>query len=149
MLLKEVCTTDVVCCGVQTTALEAARLMRQRHVGDVVVVDDPQEQRVPLGVVTDRDLAIEVLGAALDPATTALSSIMRTPVVIAHESEDTATVLERMRAHGVRRVPVVGSGGSTVGIITLDDLLRLLVAEAGELLETMAKAERHEQHARR
>ena len=110
MLLKEVCTTDVVCCGVQTTGLEAARLTRQRHVGDMV---------------------------------------MRTPVVIAHESEDTATVLERMRAHGVRRLPVVGSAGSTVGIITLDDMLRLLVVEAGELLETMAKAERREQHARR
>jgi CBS domain-containing protein len=54
-----------------------------------------------------------------------------------------------MRAHGVRRLPVVGSAGSTVGIITLDDMLRLLVAEAGELLETMAKAERREQHTRR
>src|SRR5271165_1548216 len=138
MLLKEVCTTDVVCCGVQTTALEAARLMRQRHVGDLVVVDDPQDARIPLGIVTDRDLAIEVLGTALDPATTSVSCLMRTPVVIAHESEDTAEVIERMRAQGVRRVPVVGPQGSTVGIITLDDLLRVFVTEAAALLEIMA-----------
>jgi len=149
MLLREVCTTDLVCCGADTTALEAAALMRHRHVGDLVVVDDPAEDRIPLGIVTDRDLAIEVLGNALDPSKTTLASLMRTPVVIAQESEDTSQVIERMRAHGVRRVPVVGRNGAAVGIITLDDLLRLFVADASALLEVMTKGQKHEQHLRR
>ncbi len=149
MLLKEICTPNVVCCGAQTTVLEAARLMRQKHVGDVVVVDDPHEDGIPLGIVTDRDLVLEVLGNGLDPAKTRLGSLMRTPLVIAHESEDTSQVIERMRTHGVRRLPVVGHEGETVGIVTLDDLMRLLVADASALLGIMNTAQSHEQHSRR
>ncbi len=149
MLLKDVCTAAVVCCSPQTTAMQAASLMRHKHVGDLVVVDDPQEDGVPLGIVTDRDLAIEVLGNGLDPAKTTVGSLMRKPVVIAHESEDTARVIERMREHGVRRLPVVAHEGEVVGIITLDDLLRLFVADAGALLDIMTKGQKNEQHSRR
>jgi CBS domain-containing protein len=149
MLLKDVCTAAVVCCSPQTSAMQAASLMRHKHVGDLVVVDDPQEDGVPLGIVTDRDLAIEVLGNGLDPAKTTVGSLMRKPVVIAHESEDTARVIERMREHGVRRLPVVGHDGEVVGIITLDDLLRLFVADAGALLDIMSKGQKIEQHSRR
>lgn len=149
MLLKDVCTANVVSCGTQTSTLEAASLMRHRHVGDLVVVDDPQDQGIPLGVVTDRDLVVEVLGNGLDPAKTTVGSLMRKPVVIAHESEDTTQVIERMRAHGVRRMPVVAHEGEVVGIITLDDLLRLFVADASALLEIMTKGQVNEQHSRR
>ncbi len=149
MLIKDVCTTNVACCGVDTTAAQAAEMMRKRHVGDLVLVDDPHSEGVPLGVVTDRDLAIEVLGKGLDPATTTLGSLIHTPVVIAYESEDTAQVIGRMREHGVRRVPVVGREGEVTGIITLDDLLRLFVKDASALLEIMTKGETNEKHLRR
>ena len=149
MLLKEACTAGVVCCGPQTSVLQAASLMRHKHVGDVVVVDDPQAEGIPLGIVTDRDLVIEVLGNGLDPAKTTVGSLMRKPVIIAHESEDTTEVLERMRVHGVRRLPVVAHEGEVVGIITIDDLLRLFVADAGALLDIMTKGQINEQHARR
>ena len=149
MLLKDICTVDVVCCGAKTCALEAAQLMRQKHVGDLVVVDDPQEGRVPLGVVTDRDLVVDVLGNGLDPATTLLTHVMHRPVVIANEDEDTATLIERMRSHGIRRVPVVNRQGATVGIITLNDLLRVFVDQAEALLQDMARGQNHEQHSRR
>jgi CBS domain-containing protein len=149
MLVREMCTSDVVCCRPQTSALEAARLMRHKHVGDVVVVDDPIEERVPLGVVTDRDLAIEVLGDGRDAATTALSALVRSPVVIARDTEDVSVVIERMRTHGVRRVPVVDERGSLVGIVTLDDLLKSLLSDMHALLETQTRAQRREQSVRR
>jgi CBS domain-containing protein len=149
MLLKEFCTTNVASCGPQTTVLQAASLMRQRHVGDLVVVDDPQDEGIPLGIVTDRDIVVEVLGKGLDPAKTTVGSLMRTPVVIAHESEDTTQVIERMKAHGVRRLPVVAREGEVVGIITLDDLLRVFVADANGLLSIMAKGQSNEQHSHR
>jgi len=129
MLLRDACTPDVVCCGPQTRVTEAAHLMRQRHVGDLVVVDDPDGDRIPLGVVTDRDIVVEVLGNDLDPGRTKLTDIMRTPVVIAAETEDTMQVIERMRMHGVRRIPVVGDGGKLVGVVTLDDLLKQFAAD--------------------
>jgi len=149
MLVKEICSTDVVCCGPQTSAFEAARLMRHHHVGDVIVVDDPERAQVPLGVITDRDLAIEVLATGRAAATTAVATLLRTPVVIARESEDTRSVAERMRANGVRRIPVVDERGALAGIVTFDDLLRGLVAGMQLLLETQTRAQRHEQSDRR
>lgn len=149
MLLKDVFTVDVVCCGAGTSVADAARLMREKHVGDVVVVADADKNRTALGVVTDRDLALEVLGRGLDPTHTTLDSIMHKPVVLARESEDTAEVLERMRTQGVRRVPVVDAHGAVIGIITLDDILRLLIGDANALLQVMDKAQSHERHARR
>ena len=149
MLLKEVYTPEVVCCGAHTRVLQAAQLMRNRHVGDLVVVGDPQDDRVPLGIVTDRDLVVEVLGNGLDPATITLGSLMHRPVVIANENEDTTTVVARMREHGVRRVPVVDRQGEIVGIITLNDLLRVLVEEADGLLQIMAKGQNDERRMRR
>lgn len=149
MLIKDIFTPNVACCGPQISVLEAARKMRHAHVGDLVVVDDPREEGVPLGIVTDRDIVVEVLGNGLDPAKTTVASIMRKPVVIAYETEDTAQLIERMRAHGVRRVPVVANEGEVVGIVTLDDLLRILVTDASALLEVMTKARANEQHGRR
>ncbi len=149
MLLKDICTMDVVCCGRRTRVLEAARLMRQRHVGDLIVVDDPEEERTPIGIVTDRDLVLDVLGNGLDPAATEVASLIHRTLVIANESEDTAKVIDRMREHGVRRLPVVNNQGGVVGIVTLDDLLRVLVADASALLDVMVKGKRQEQRTRR
>jgi len=149
MILKEACTPNVICCGTETTALEAAQLMRHHHVGDLVVVGDPREKTAPVGVVTDRDIVVEVLGNGLDPATTTVAGLMGRPVVIAHETEDTVEVIERMRAHGVRRIPVVAHGGEVVGIITLDDLLQLFVADAGALLDILKKGRINEERSRR
>lgn len=149
MLMKEICMGNVVVCGPETSALQAATLMRHRHVGDVVVVDNPKEEGVPLGVVTDRDLVIEVLGNGLDPAKTTVASLMRTPVVIARESEDTESVIARMRTHGVRRVPVVAGEGEIVGIVTLNDILKAVIGEASALLEVMTKGQQNESHIRR
>jgi len=149
MLLKDVCTANVVCCSAQTSATQAAALMRHKHVGDLVVVDNPEDEGVPLGIVTDRDLTVEVLGKGLDPVKTAVGSLMHKPVVIAHETEDTAQVIERMRTHGVRRIPVVANEGEVVGIIALDDLLRLFVKDASALLDIMTRGQRNEEHGRR
>jgi CBS domain-containing protein len=149
MLIGEVCTPDVVCCGAQANALGVARLMRQHHVGDVVVVDNEDEARSPLGIVTDRDLAVKVMADGLDPSTTTVATLMHTPVVIAQDSEDSAQVIERMRKHGVRRVPIVDAHGVVVGIVTLDDLLRMIVADASALLDVMDKGVKSERRVLR
>jgi CBS domain-containing protein len=146
MRLREISTTEVVSCGPQASALDAARLMRHRHVGDVVVVS---EERVPVGVVTDRDLTVEVLGNGRDAAQTYLSELMRRPVVVATDSEDADVVIERMRFHGVRRVPVVDARGALVGIVTLDDILAALLSDMQSLLASQTKAQRREQMSRR
>lgn len=149
MLLKDICTTEVICCAADTRATSAAHLMRAHHVGDLVVVGNPVEERIPLGVVTDRDLVVEILGNGLDPSTTMVGSILRHPAILAQDSEDSSAVIERMRTHGVRRVPVVDRQGAVVGIVSLDDLLRILVDDAAALVQLMAAGENRERRLRR
>lgn len=149
MLLKEVCVLDVVCCARSTGIIEAAQLMRKHHTGDLIVVDDPDEERVPAGILTDRDIVVEVLGNGLDPANTTVADVMSRKLVIAHEGEDTAVAVERMHQHGVRRVPVVNAHGSLVGVFTLDDAFKLHAARAAEFVEIAAKGQTHERRTRR
>lgn len=148
MLLKEICTPDVVCCAPEDTALGIARLMRERHVGDVIVVEDDEDQ-TPVGVVTDRDIVIEVLGRERDPAKVCAREIMRKPVVIARTTEDAAQAIERMKAHGVRRIPVMDEQRKLAGIVCLDDLLKQVAAEAGALVDIISREQDREHRTRR
>lgn len=149
MLLNEICTPDVVYCSADSTALAAARLMRERHVGDVVVVAEPNGDQTPIGVVTDRDIVIEVIAKEQDPATVTVREIMRTPVVVAHATEDVSEVIERMKTHGVRRIPVMGEFQKLVGIFCLDDLLKRVAADAGAVVEIVSREQNREHRTRR
>ena len=149
MKLKELCTPDVVYCTAQISALHAARLMRERHVGDLVVIDESADTHAPIGIVTDRDIVVEVLAKDLDPATTRVGQIMRVPLVIARTSEEADTALERMRTHGVRRVPVLDDTEQLVGVLSLDDLLKRLAADAAVLADIVTREQDREHRLRR
>ena len=149
MKLKELCTPDVVYCTAQISALHAARLMRERHVGDLVIIDESEQTPAPIGIVTDRDIVVEVLAKDLDPATTPVGQIMRTPLVIARTSEEADNALERMRAHGVRRIPVLDEHEQLTGILSLDDLLKRLAADAAVLADIVAREQDREHRLRR
>ena len=149
MLVKDICTLDIASCGRADSILEAARRMRACHTGDLVVVDDPNSERAPVGILTDRDIVIEVLACGLDPATTPVSQVMSTKLVIAGASEDVTEAVERMRLHGVRRLPVVDHGGTLVGILTLDDMLTLHADRAQTLAAIVSKEQNHERRVRR
>jgi CBS domain-containing protein len=149
MLLKDLCTTEVVCCAPELRVLDAALLMRQKHVGDLVVVNDLDGDQTPIGMVTDRDIVVEVLGKGLDPHSLTVRDIMRSPTAIARDSDDAALAIERMRVHGVRRIPVMAEDRKLVGIVSLDDLLRQLAADANALVEIIAREQSHEHRTRR
>ena len=149
MKLKDLCVLDVASCTPEATISEAARLMRQHHTGDLVVLDDAEEEREPVGIITDRDIVLEVLAKGGDPGKTTVREIMSTQLVVASESEDYAEALQRMATHGVRRVPVVDDKHCVVGIVTLDDMLRVHAAQANRLLDIVGKEQVREQRTRR
>ena len=149
MLIEEVCVLDVASCSRDTSILEAARLMRQHHTGDLVVVDEPGRGSVPLGIVTDRDIVVEALANGRDAAATTVAEIMSARLVIAAGSEDVSAAIDRMKLHGVRRVPVVDHAGNLMGILTLDDVLRLHAARAAALADIVSKEQGREYRARR
>jgi CBS domain-containing protein len=141
MPISEICNREVVIVKRNNTILEAAQLMRQHHVGDVVVVEERGGVKVPVGIVTDRDLVVEIMAPAIDQTVITVGDIMVTELATVKENAGLSETIEYMRAKGVRRVPVVDKGGGLVGILTLDDLLELLAEE----LLALARLVRHEQ----
>lgn len=111
MRIGDVCTRNVVYCGARASSLEVAQIMRNSHVGDVVVVEQSNGERVPIGIVTDRDLVIEVLAKEIDPADIRAGDLMSAELVTAGENETVYEVITRMRAKGVRRIPIVNEHG--------------------------------------
>jgi CBS domain-containing protein len=142
MPISELCNRETIIVRSDETALEAARLMRKHHVGDVLVVEYGNDgARVPVGIVTDRDLVVEILATGLDPATITTGDIMAPGLVSVKENTGVFETIEYMRANGVRRLPVVDENNALVGILTLDDLLELLSEE----LYALAKLVKQEQ----
>jgi CBS domain-containing protein len=108
--------------------------MRERHVGDLVVVRDEDGGRVPIGVLTDRDLVVGVLAKDVEHLTTLkVEDVLTTEPICAKETEDVSGVLDRMRRNVIRRVPVVNAKGHLVGMFTLDDFLGLLADEVANI----------------
>lgn len=149
MKLKELCVLDVACCQRGTTVAEAARLMRQHHTGDLVVTDESDGTREPVGIVTDRDIVMEVVAKGHDPDHTRVGEVMGSPVVVASGSENVAAAIDRMRAHGIRRLPIVDDSGAVLGILTLDDLYRILAEHTAALATIVSKEQTREHRGRR
>ncbi len=133
MTAGAVCVRDVVIAIPEMSISSAARLMREYHVGTLVVVDERAGKNTPVGIVTDRDLVIEVLAADVDIQSVCVGDVISRELLTVEESESLWDVMRRMRAHGVRRAPVVDDAGSLVGVISVDDLVQLLGEELGAL----------------
>lgn len=145
-----ICSRDVVFTTGDTTVSAAAKLMREHHVGSIVVVEQMNGgKRLPLGIVTDRDIVVEVVAPGLDAETITVGDIMTTELVTAPESEGLLETMEIMRYKGVRRIPVVDSAGQLIGIASIDDLLEVLAEEMTELAKIVTRERVHEVQARK
>jgi CBS domain-containing protein len=94
MPVSEICNREVVIVQRNNTILEAARLMRQHHVGDVVVVEDRSGVRVPVGIVTDRDLVVEIMAPAIDQKVITVGDIMAAELVTVKENAGLSETIE-------------------------------------------------------
>lgn len=125
--IQNTCVRDVVTVTRDTTVAAAAALMRKHHIGAVVVVDERDPARKPRGILTDRDVVVEVVAAGLDAKAITVGEIVQRPVVTVPASAACADVVREMSIHGVRRLPVVDADGALAGIVSLDDVLLELV----------------------
>jgi CBS domain-containing protein len=148
--IGEICNREVVLAPRDTPIVEAAKLMRQCHVGTVVVVDEVNDdRRLPVGIVTDRDLVVEIVATELDPKTITVGDVMASELVTAGESEGLVEAMEVMRRKGVRRLPIVDKAGHLVGIVSIDDLLEILAKQMTDLTRIVSREQAHEARARR
>ena len=135
MTIGRICQREVDTADSKECARAAARRMATRCVGTLVILD--REQR-PVGILTDRDLAVRVLAEGLNPDTTPVADVMTLHPTTVNENTSIEDVLALMRAKSVRRLPVVERQGRLVGLVSVDDVLALLAEEfrhLGKLLE--------------
>lgn len=149
MTISAICNREVITVQRDATILHVASLMRQYHVGDVVVIDNHKDKTVPVGIVTDRDVVVEVVATELDSAVITAGDIMVHGLITIKENSGVLEAITLMSSKGIRRLPVVGDEGSLLGIITLDDLLLLLGKELGAFSKLVVREQKNEATKRR
>jgi CBS domain-containing protein len=146
LTVGELCNRDVIMTSERESVRQAARRMRKHHVGDLVVVD---AYAVPIGILTDRDLVVGALAEGKDVDALTVSDVMSRDPVVAGEEEGLDVALHRMRSKAIRRLPVVTSDGDLVGILTIDDVLRVLNEELSKLVRLVMREQLRESVDRR
>lgn len=126
MSLERFCREPVVTLQPKQSVHDAALMMRDQHVGAVLVVDDDAR---PVGIVTDRDIVVRAIVEGRDPDTTPVRDIMSRSLTVVRAEDKIDDAIIAIRTSGVRRLPLVNAAGKAIGIVTLDDLVVLLAGE--------------------
>lgn len=147
MTVGEICTRTTVTAHPEETLIDAARRMRDRHVGDLVVVADAGMR--PAGILTDRDIVVSAIAQSPDKLGTLLvGDVMNRELVTVRMDDDLDGVLKKMRTHGVRRLPVVALDGRLEGVVTFDDVVEVMAAEFGKLAAVIGREQKREREER-
>ena len=149
MRIADIHTRRVVHIGTGASVREAAELMRTRHVGALVVVDQPNGERIPIGMVTDRDIVLAVVAPGVNVETLTVGDVMTKPVITCSEDQDLFAAIELMRERGVRRLPVLNAKGGLAGVVSADDIYNAIGTHMRELSLALAREQVHEMKVRR
>ena len=141
-LVFTICQTDEIS--------RAAQIMREKHVGYLVVVEPNPVRGIPrpVGVLTDRDIVVSVVAREVDAKTVRVGDIMTPDPVLAAEWESMEAALQKMRQFGVRRLPVVNGYRELVGILAIDDVLKVIAGDAQDVVSTIRSGRRMEGESR-
>lgn len=148
MKVGQHCKRSVI--SIRTTAdvAEAAKLMRQQHVGFLIVCKEGEGIEKPVGVLTDRDIVLQVTAKDVDPHSVTVQDVMTRQPLIASEADELGDVLQAMRLAGIRRVPVVDVGGMLTGIFAVDDAIDLVTGLLCDISGSIKSEQRQERMAR-
>jgi len=149
MTVGTVCNREVVFIHRGASIPEAARLMREYHVGDLIVVDEKTGKRVPVGIVTDRDIVLEVIAEGVSLNDVCVGDIMSAELVTARTGDDLLETVKVMRARGIRRLPVIDDDNELAGILSVDDLIDLFSEQLADLARLIAREQTREQERRK
>ena len=129
MNIGSICTREIVMVEASETLRKAAALMREYHVGSLLVVRQANGGQQAIGVITDRDLAIEVMARGIDDTAVRVADLVRGRLVTAPANASLDEAIAAIEKEGVRRLLVTTADGRLVGIVSLDDLLDALAAQ--------------------
>lgn len=138
--IGEICNPEVITIDAEASVFDAARLMRDHHVGSLIVVNsDSPTPNKPVGIITDRDLVVDVMALDKTIATPSIREIMGNELLTGRATDGVWETILRMRAMGVRRMPVVDGQGDLCGILAMDDLLQFLSGELTDLVRLIRR----------
>lgn len=144
--IADFCVTQVVTTSTARSVTDCAQLMRDAHVGSLIVVDP--DRTTPVGILTDRDIVLEVLAVGLDPGTLTAGDIMTQPLATVRHDDDLSDALARMREHGVRRLVVVDGAGALYGVLAADNALEVLAEQLDAVVRVFKAEQTREAHTR-
>ncbi|HEV2621814.1 MAG TPA: CBS domain-containing protein [Frateuria sp.] len=148
MQVHDICTHQVVSISPAASVTEAAGVMRKQHVGMLVVVEQPNGERIPVGVLTDRDIVVEVVAPGAPCAQLRVDEVMsRDPAVCSHD-EQLLDAVARMRLRGIRRLPVLNDKGGLCGLLSLDDIYGALGVYLQEMSRALTRSQAREMESR-
>jgi CBS domain-containing protein len=150
MKVRDFCSRTVAVIDPDATLREAALLMRNAHVGALVVIERKDGATRPVGIITDRDIVVAVVAVpGARPEGIHVRDVMSPQLLLAREDDGLFEAVKTMSERGVRRLPVAAADGSLFGVVTLDDVLRVLAGELGSLAAALRLGREHEGVARR
>jgi len=145
MYVSQLCNSNVATVRPSDEVTTAAQLMREHHVGYLVVVDaDATGARMPIGVLTDRDIVVSIVARGIDPKGLTVGDVMTANPVTAYELDAIEKAVQEMRRIGVRRLPVVGKVGELKGVLSLDEVLNAVSNELRDLAGAIRTEQRIE-----
>ena len=139
---------NVATVGVTEDVADAAKLMRDQHVGDLIVTEPRGTQTVPVGILTDRDIVVGVIARRVAPDAVTVGDAMTRNLLTVREDASLEFALREMRRYGVRRAPVVRANGDLVGVIAIDDVIQHLATQLGRLADLIRIEQDAETRAR-
>ncbi|MDH5649643.1 MAG: CBS domain-containing protein [Gammaproteobacteria bacterium] len=149
MSVGEYCNRGVVVVESGEPVREAVNLMRHQHVGNVVVVEREGDLTKPVGILTDRDVVIEILAEDVDPDKVLVGDVMSAGVVTVEEDAALLDAIELMKEKGVRRLPVVDDNGDLQGILALDDIIELISEQLSAITDVIVREQEKEAQLRK
>lgn len=149
MKIGDIYHRKVITARKDETIVEAARRMREQHVGDVIVVEGTSHHRAPIGILTDRDIVVSAVARDLEHLSKLLvGDVMTTGISTAVEDDELADVITTMRRRGLRRIPVVDTDGNLQGIISFDDVIEHLASQLAGLAQVVTRQPKLEREHR-
>jgi predicted transcriptional regulator len=149
MSVSAVCNHNVATIERGAGVVEAAARMRAEHVGDLIVVEQRATRQVPVGILTDRDIVVAVVAKRVSPSSVTVGDAMSAEILTVNQDNGIEHALREMRRAGVRRAPVVDSGGELVGVLSIDDVIDHLAVQLGHIADIIRLGQQTETDTRR
>ena len=149
MSVGEICNREVYFVSRDNTVVEAAKLMRDHHVGALVVTEQREGKPHPIGLLTDRDIVVEIIAEDIKVENLLVGDVMSLDLLSIGEDDGISESLKLMKTRGVRRVPVLDGKGELAGILAVDDLIGLLAEELADISQLVEREQEKERNSRK